>query len=141
MHGNVAEWVLDRYTEDGYPGLAGKLSKNPLVPPKGEYNRVVRGGSWDDEAATARSAARKASTKDWKAQDPQIPRSIWYLTDASFVGLRVVRPLRVPTPEEAKQYDVGADQLQDAHQGVGCSEIHFLRAICLPLARSSGREK
>ena len=27
-------------------------------------------------------------------QDPQIPQSIWYLTDANFVGFRVVRPLR-----------------------------------------------
>jgi hypothetical protein len=28
-----------------------------------------------------RSAARVASTEEWK-QDPQIPQSIWYLTDA-----------------------------------------------------------
>ncbi len=31
--------------------------------------------------------------KDWKAQDPQIPQSVWYLTDAEWVGFRVVRPL------------------------------------------------
>ena len=33
-------------------------------------------------------------------QDPQLPKSIWYLTDAQFLGLRLVRPLQVPAPEE-----------------------------------------
>jgi hypothetical protein len=66
---------------------------------------VVRGGSWDDDADACRSATRRGSTKDWKMQDPQIPQSIWYLTDATFVGFRVVRPLRVPNAEECKAYD------------------------------------
>ncbi|MCY2988847.1 MAG: formylglycine-generating enzyme family protein [Planctomycetota bacterium] len=113
MHGNVAEWVLDQYTAEGYPDYAGQVAKNPLVPPKGEYNRVVRGGSWDDEGSDLRSAARKASTKEWKAQDPQIPQSIWYLTDASFVGFRLVRPLRVPSVAEAKKYDLDDSQLEE----------------------------
>ena len=46
-------------------------------------------------------------------QDPQIPQSIWYLTDADFVGFRVVRPLRTPTAEEAKRYDPDEEQLQE----------------------------
>ena len=46
-------------------------------------------------------------------QDPQIPQSIWYLTDADFVGFRVVRPLRTPTPEEAKRYDLDEEQLRE----------------------------
>jgi hypothetical protein len=33
-------------------------------------------------------------------QDPQIPKSIWFHTDAPFLGFRVVRPLSEPTPEE-----------------------------------------
>ena len=40
-----------------------------------------------------------ASTPDWKIQDPQLPQSIWYLTDADFVGFRVVRPLNPPTED------------------------------------------
>ncbi|MGA2033496.1 MAG: formylglycine-generating enzyme family protein [Thermoguttaceae bacterium] len=112
MHGNVAEWTLDQYTADGYPKFAGKKADNPLVAASTEYGRVVRGGSWDDDAEKCRSAARTASTKDWKKQDPQIPQSIWYLTDANFVGFRVVRPLRVPTPAEAKRYDLDDNQLQ-----------------------------
>jgi formylglycine-generating enzyme required for sulfatase activity len=115
MHGNVAEWCIDQYSTDFYAKCAGKLTKDPLCPNTKEYGRVVRGGSWDDEADKCRSAARKASEKDWKKQDPQIPQSIWYLTDARFVGFRVIRPLRVPTPEEAKKYEVDQDQL-DAYK-------------------------
>ena len=54
------------------------------------------------KVAKLRSAARKFSDKSWKQQDPQLPKSIWYLTDAQFLGFRVVRPLKVPTPEELR---------------------------------------
>jgi formylglycine-generating enzyme required for sulfatase activity len=66
----------------------------------------VRGGSWDDDPEALRSANRIASSADWKIQDPQIPQSIWYHTDAIFVGFRVVRPLKVPTAEERKKYNL-----------------------------------
>jgi formylglycine-generating enzyme required for sulfatase activity len=111
MHGNVSEWVIDQYVADFYGKTAGKLAKNPLVPNTKEYGRVVRGGSWDDDADKCRSATRRASDKDWKKQDPQIPQSIWYLTDATFVGFRPIRPLRMPSAEEAKKYEIDADQL------------------------------
>ena len=113
MHGNAAEWTLDEYAADGYARFRGKPADNPLVPGETEYSRVVRGGSWDDDAQKLRSAARQSSVKDWKMQDPQIPQSIWYLTDADFVGFRVVRPLRTPTPEEAKRYDLDEEQLRE----------------------------
>ena len=113
MHGNVAEWTLDQYTADGYRRFTSKTTDNPLVPATTEYDRVVRGGSWDDDAQKLRSAARQHSNKDWKMQDPQIPQSIWYLTDADFVGFRVVRPLRTPPADEAKRYDLDAEQLQE----------------------------
>jgi hypothetical protein len=64
---------------------------------------VARGGSWDDAADKLRSAARRFSDKTWKQQDPQLPKSIWYLTDAQFLGFRIVRPLKVPTPEELQK--------------------------------------
>ena len=111
MHGNVAEWCIDQYAADFYGKNSGKLTKDPLSPNTKEYGRVVRGGSWDDDADKCRCAARRASDKDWKKQDPQIPQSIWYLTDATFVGFRVIRPLKMPTSEEAKKYEVDADQL------------------------------
>ena len=37
-------------------------------------------------------------------QDPQLPKSIWYLTDAQWLGFRLVRPLKVPSAEEMYQY-------------------------------------
>ena len=112
MHGNVSEWVIDQYVADFYGKTAGKVGRQPAWPPTPRnIGRVVRGGSWDDDAEKCRSATRRASEKDWKKQDPQIPQSIWYLTDATFVGFRVIRPLRVPTAEEAKKYEVDEDQL------------------------------
>lgn len=98
MHGNVAEWVLDQYTEDY--SKAKKGEKNPLVVPLTEYNRVVRGGSWNDKPTSCRSASRVASTEEWKQQDPQVPQSIWYFTDALHLGFRIVRPLDEPSDEE-----------------------------------------
>jgi formylglycine-generating enzyme required for sulfatase activity len=106
MHGNVSEWCLDEYVADQYKRLGDKLVANPVVPVTKEYPQVARGGAWTDEAPALRSAARRASSPEWKAGDPQIPKSIWYYTDASFVGFRVVRPLRVPGVEEAARYDV-----------------------------------
>jgi hypothetical protein len=47
-----------------------------------------------------RSASRKPSEPGWKKQDPQLPKSIWYLTDATWLGFRIVRTLDVPTVEE-----------------------------------------
>jgi formylglycine-generating enzyme required for sulfatase activity len=106
MHGNVAEWCLDQYIPDRYKQLGDKLVESPLAVVTQEYPQLVRGGAWTDEAPLLRSAARRGSNKDWKMQDPQIPQSIWYHTDANFVGFRVVRPLRVPTAEEAVRYDI-----------------------------------
>jgi formylglycine-generating enzyme required for sulfatase activity len=107
MHGNVCEWVLDQYAQDTYKKAAagGAVVKNPYVIPTKEYPRAARGGSWQDDPELLRSAARRGSNKDWKKQDPQIPQSIWWLTDAQFVGIRLVRPLRVPTEAEAKLYE------------------------------------
>jgi len=67
MHGNVWEWVWDRYAEDSYDeayhtGMIPKGYKTPPVndptgPSKGE-TRVFRGGSWDDAAEYCRSGYR-----------------------------------------------------------------------------------
>jgi formylglycine-generating enzyme required for sulfatase activity len=124
MHGNVAEWVLDQYKSDTYKKWAdsGKELKNPHVHPTTEFPCVVRGGSWDDDPEMLRSAARRQSEKDWKMQDPQIPQSIWYLTDATFVGFRVVRPLRVPSEEEAKLYEPDPEILKEYRKAQGGKE-------------------
>ena len=103
MHGNVWEWVLDQFTPP--PSQApSQLRKNPLVSPNTLYPRVVKGGSWDDGAKSHRSAARMGSEEAWKQQDPQIPKSVWYHTDALFVGFRVVRPREIPSIEDIENF-------------------------------------
>jgi len=108
MHGNVAELTLDQYIPDYYKQFAGKVTTNPWVVPAKLYPMAARGGSWDDDPEALRSAARRGSSKEWKQQDPQLPQSIWYFTDALFLGFRVVRPLEEPSAEErAKLWDAG----------------------------------
>lgn len=103
MHGNVAELVLDQYAADAYAGIKDS-QVNPWKPPLNRYPTVVRGGHWDADAPLLRSAARLASTKDWKVQDPQIPKSLWYFTDAPWLGFRIVRPLKTPPVEEMHRH-------------------------------------
>jgi formylglycine-generating enzyme required for sulfatase activity len=93
MHGNVAEWVLDHYVPNVYATYPeDKAVDRPVVLPDAkEYPYVARGGSWDDDAEALRSAARRGSNPEWSIQDPQRPQSIWWHTDATFVGFRVAR--------------------------------------------------
>ena len=100
--GNVCEWTLDQYSPTTY---ASGATANPWVKATKPYPHVARGGSWDDDAAEKlRVAARRFSDPDWKIQDPQFPKSIWYHTDAQFLGFRVVRPLKTPSAEEMQKY-------------------------------------
>jgi formylglycine-generating enzyme required for sulfatase activity len=88
MHGNVAEWTRDAYSAEFY---AKSPADNPVNDPGKElYPHAVRGGSWDDEPAKLRSAARRSSVEAWSRRDPQNPKSLWWHTDATFVGFRVV---------------------------------------------------
>ena len=104
MHGNIAEWTMDQYDPALYATLTGAAAHNPWQRPTTLYPRTARGGSYDDDPETLRSAARMPSSPRWKQQDPQIPKSRWWLTDARWVGIRLVRPATPPSPEEQQQY-------------------------------------
>lgn len=105
MLGNVAEWTYDQYHADFYQQFAGgKVANNPVAIPTTLYPHVVRGGAYRSDASALRSAARMASDPEWKQLDPQIPKSNWWFPDAPFVGLRLVRPVKQPAPEEIKLY-------------------------------------
>jgi formylglycine-generating enzyme required for sulfatase activity len=95
MHGNLAEWCLDHYQPEYYKTLSlDRPTLEPvLMPDAKRYSYVARGGSWIDPPEMCRSAARRGSTKEWLKRDPQRPQSIWWMTDADFVGFRVVREL------------------------------------------------
>lgn len=97
MHGNVMEWCADAYAED-YSWMKAGV-KNPWNRPAKPYPHVARGGSYDDMAESLRSGARRASDPSWKMTDPQLPKSIWWLSDNKMIGFRVVRPLVVPDAE------------------------------------------
>jgi hypothetical protein len=51
-----------------------------------------------------RSAVRRGSERAWKMTDPQLPKSVWYLSDAQWIGFRVIRPLKVPGPDVLQKY-------------------------------------
>ncbi len=67
MHGNVWEWVQ---------GPDGK--------------GCIKGGSYLDPIEDLKVTARKTYDPAWNAGDPNIPKSKWWLTDAPFIGFRIV---------------------------------------------------
>lgn len=95
MHGNVSEWCLDLYAKDFYAKFpTDKVTLGPVnLPINKRYPYVARGGSWLDNPKDLRSAARRASERDWLRRDPQRPQSIWWMTDADYVGFRLVCPV------------------------------------------------
>lgn len=123
MHGNVAEWTLDQYSPDRYRALGpGRIGAWESINWPAELNpRVIRGGSWLDEPAMARSAARhKSEEDDWKLSDPNLPLSPWWYTEepSMGVGMRLVRSLE-PLSEADKRrvWDADVEELQSAVAG------------------------
>ena len=100
--GNVLEWTLDQYDPEYYKNSPAANPWNVSTKP---YPHSARGGSWDDDdPAKLRAAARRASDPSWKIQDPQLPKSVWYHTDAQFLGFRIVRPFDVPAADAMQKY-------------------------------------
>lgn len=104
MYGNVAEWTYDQYQADFYASVKGDKANNPVAVPEKLYSNVIRGGSYEDQAKELRSAARLASDPVWKQLDPQIPKSNWWFPEAPFIGMRLVRPVNVPSKADIDAY-------------------------------------
>lgn len=108
IYGNVSEWVLDGYAENGYPkrpdAPAGLPGSQAIRWPTSVFPGVVRGGNWESDAEACRSAARLPSSRKWQKRDPQLPKSLWWYTDAFHVGFRLVRPVRVPSVAEQRRH-------------------------------------
>jgi len=76
MHGNVAEWCNDRYSEDYYASSPARDPRGPADGPE----RVLRGGAWNSTAQSCRSA--------YRASDPSV-NDTCLASDA--IGFRCVR--------------------------------------------------
>ncbi|HNP23775.1 MAG TPA: SUMF1/EgtB/PvdO family nonheme iron enzyme [Panacibacter sp.] len=103
MLGNVGEWTLDQYNENFYSKTTDGAN-SPLLVPTTKHPRVVRGGTYRDDADITRSAARIKSDAVWNRRDPQVPKSKWWNADAPFIGFRIIRPLKQPTADEAAAF-------------------------------------
>jgi len=101
IYGNVLEWTFDYYDSGFYKKSP---EKNPLSSAEKLYPSVVRGGSFASPSEIVNSSKRFQSSPDWKRIDPQIPKSQWWFPEAPFIGLRLVRPLSPPSPEEINAY-------------------------------------
>lgn len=103
MLGNLTEWTLDQYDATAYENFAEGV-KDPVSKPGPRYPRTTRGGSYQDEKSEIRCTNRIPSRADWNQRDPQIPKSRWWLTDAAFMGFRLVRPVKQPSKEEIESF-------------------------------------
>lgn len=97
MLGNVAEWTMDQFHEDYFDRLDGEPANNPWFKPDQLYPRSVRGGSWMDQPEASSCLQRRGSDPSWKRNDPQLPKSLWWHTNAYHVGFRVVKPKNQPS--------------------------------------------
>ena len=52
---------------------------------------VLRGGSWQQPAASIDPAARLAFDYDWTLRDPNYPPGVWWIPDGPHLGIRIVR--------------------------------------------------
>lgn len=97
-------WYADTADDTAHPaasldssslGLYDQLGNAAeLVAPSsegGDEETTVWGGSYQSSAAETHCSARREKTPDWQASDPQLPKSQWWLSDAQFVGFRIVR--------------------------------------------------
>lgn len=82
LWGNVREWCIDA---EGRP--------------------VALGGSFWDLRDELGCAARWTPEKSWQVTDPQVPKSPWWLSDAPFMGMRVVC-----VPEDTGTNEQGDDR-------------------------------
>ena len=71
LYGNVGEWCI-----------AGGTEEKPLG--------VLMGGGYESPGSELDCTHTVPYDPMWNDSDPQFPKSIWWLADAAYVGLRLV---------------------------------------------------
>ena len=71
----------------GVQDLFGNLAEWCVMP---DGKGAVVGGSYREERRECSCRWLRRDTPKWNVSDPQLPRSIWWLADAGWIGFRVV---------------------------------------------------
>jgi formylglycine-generating enzyme required for sulfatase activity len=71
----------------GLQGMVGNVAEWVTAPD----DSLVAGGSWMNSSGELSCETRAHQIPAWNVTDPQLPKSRWWLTDAPFVGMRLVR--------------------------------------------------
>ena len=61
----------------------------------------ILGGSFKDKTIDPAAVKPIPETEDWNESDPQFPKSVWWLVDGPFIGMRVVTNDAKPTAPAA----------------------------------------
>lgn len=104
--GSLERWAWYRANADGEAHPVGRREASRLgvydqlgnaaehVAPKDDEpdeSPEVWGGSYQSEEGEVHCSARTEKVPEWHESDPQLPKSKWWLSDAPFVGFRLVR--------------------------------------------------
>jgi formylglycine-generating enzyme required for sulfatase activity len=94
MHGNVAEWTLDGWSED-YRDVASRASRDPWVRRADQSEHgVVRGGDWTSRPEATRSPARRKELDERMPDIDENTNWIHRTPSGIRVGFRVVSPVK-----------------------------------------------
>jgi formylglycine-generating enzyme required for sulfatase activity len=104
IQGNALEWTLDQYVPDRRAYFGKEKVLDPWIKATKPYPHVTKGGHWKLPLQEISADKRIPTSPEWKMIDPQNPKSLWYFTNVQFIGLRLVRPEKIPSAEEMYHY-------------------------------------
>ena len=89
----------------GLHDTMGNVLEYCLEPADGEgWGPVLRGAAWNTPAAEIDFKARHRVPSEWFEEDPNRPRSVWWLTSVYHQGIRVVSPGGPEALQASKDY-------------------------------------
>ncbi|MEW6072858.1 MAG: SUMF1/EgtB/PvdO family nonheme iron enzyme [Planctomycetota bacterium] len=116
---DAVAWTFDNANDQTHP--VGKKAPNALglhdmLGNVGEWCRtddgighVLRGGSYFEMSGEVTPAFRAPQLPSWQARDPQIPKSVWWLSDGPFVGFRPLCAMAETAPAQKNDQPPGAN--------------------------------